>query len=189
VLEIELKAVITDERALRERIEGAGGRLRFEGRMEDRRYDLGRGELTRRDEVVRVRVQRPLGGGAPVAQLDWKGPTRHEGGYKQREELSVPVGAPDTMTEILHRLGFHAVEAIDRMIAEYALAGTTVRIERYPRMDLLVEVEGAPDAIERAIEMVGLPRSSFSFWRLADFAKAYEARTGQRAVLNDGEIA
>ena len=52
--ELELKAVIPDPAALRARLVGAGGRLQFRGRMSDRRYDRG-GELTTRDEVLRVR--------------------------------------------------------------------------------------------------------------------------------------
>jgi hypothetical protein len=93
------------------------------------------------------------------------------------------------MRTILDRLGFAPVYAIDRDIAMYDLVGAVVRIERYPRMDLLVEVEGAPESIERAIELLDVPRSSFSSWRLEEFVKAYEERTGQRARISDGDDA
>jgi hypothetical protein len=66
--------------------------------------------------------------------------------------------------------------------------GVTVRFESYPRMDVLVEVEGRPAAIERVIAVLDLPRSSFSSLRLADFAAQYEARTGQRAGLCERDM-
>ena len=36
---------------------------------------------------------------------------------------------------------------IERVISQYELDGAIVRFEEYPRMDVLVEVEGGPDAI------------------------------------------
>jgi hypothetical protein len=56
-------------------------------------------------------------------------------------------------------------------------------------MDDLVEVEGAPDAIEAAIRALGLPRESFTPERLPDFAQRFQARTGQPAALSDAELA
>jgi adenylate cyclase class IV len=93
-----------------------------------------------RDFVLRVRTYRG-GGAAPRAHLDWKGPTRIEGGYKVREEVSTPVGDPDAMTGILDRLGYVVIQEIDRDIVQYLIDGVSVRFESYPRMDVLVEVE------------------------------------------------
>jgi hypothetical protein len=78
--------------------------------------------------------------------------------------------------------------AIDREIAQYELDGAMVRFERYPRMDDLVEVEGAPASIERAIAALGLPRDGFTTDRLPEFVQRYEARTGQRAAVCDAEL-
>ena len=63
--------------------------------------------------------------------------------------------------------------------------GATVRVERYPRMDALVEVEGTPEAIEAAIAVTGLAREGFTAGRLPDFVRRYEMRTGQRAAVSD----
>jgi hypothetical protein len=68
---------------------------------------------------------------------------------------------------------------------QYALFGATVRFERYPRLDDLVEVEGAPADIERAIVAIGLPRDGYTVDRLTDFVARYEARTGRRAAICD----
>ena len=185
--ELELKAVVPDLDAARRHVEAAGGRLLFEGRLEDRRYDTGARDLGARDHVLRVRV---LDDGAERrASLDWKGPTAYEAGYKLREELSVGVGDDGALAAILERLEYVVTRAIDRRIAQYALEDATVRFERYPRMDDLVEVEGTPDGIERAARATGIPRDAFSADRLPDFARRFEARTGERAALCDADLA
>ena len=55
-------------------------------------------------------------------------------------------------------------------------------------MDVLVEVEGEPAAIESAVEALGLPRGTFSNQRLVDFVAAFEHRTGVRAATSDREF-
>ena len=60
----------------------------------------------------------------------------------------------------------------------------TVRLERYPEMDSLVEVEGDPDAIERAIVVTGIARGDFTAEALSEFVRRYEARTGAAARLS-----
>ena len=78
---------------------------------------------------------------------------------------------------------------IDRDVVQYAFERATVRFERYPRMDALVEVEGLPDDIERAIGALGMPRDAFTADRLPAFVARFEARTGERAALNRRQIA
>jgi len=185
--EVELKSVVPDLADARRRVEAAGGRLVFEGRLEDRRYDDAARTLALQDHVLRLRTYRDDSGAK--AQLDWKGPTRREGGYKVREEMSTRADDADVLAGILERLGYEVVREIDRDIAQYELAGAVVRFERYPRLDVLVEVEGAPERIENAIAVLGLPRDGFSADRLVAFAQRYEARTGQRAALSDSELA
>lgn len=185
--EVELKAAVPDLAAARAAVERAGGRLAYEGRLEDRRYDAADRALSARDHVLRLRVYR-RGGAVASAALDWKGPTEYSGGYKVREELSSGVHDPDALATVLDRLGYVVTREIDREIAQYELHGATVRFERYPRMDVLVEVEGEPDAIERAIASLGLPRDSFTSERLPAFVARYESRTGGRAAICDREL-
>ncbi len=184
--EVEVKGVVDDPAAARRRLEAAGAELVFEGRLEDRRYDTPDHLLGERDEVLRLRVYRTAGD--VRGALDWKGPTGFDGGYKVREELSSKVGDPETLAEMLGRLGYVVTREIDRRIAQYDLAGATVRFEEYPRMDVLVEVEGTPEGIERAIAVLGLPRASFNSDRLPQFVARFEARTGARAAICDREL-
>ncbi len=173
-IELELKGVVPDPDRVRAALLAAGGRISFRGRLEDRRYDRT-GELTARDEVLRVRTYLPLDG-APRAELGWKGPTaRSPEGYKRREEreLTVREGAP---AGLLEALGFEVVHAIDRYIEVFEFADGHARLEWYPRMDVLIEVEGAPAGIERVIAATGLPRGSFTNEALDAFTGRYDAR-------------
>jgi len=185
--EIELKAVVPDESLCVSRILAAGGQPVSEGRLEDRRYDFPDRRLTVRDLVLRLRLYR--NGPGTEATLDWKGAASFEAGYKHREETSVTVGDAAQMADILSALGFVVTRALDRDIRVLRLGDATLRVERFPRMDTLLEVEGPAPAIEAAIRASGLPRESFTADRLYMFVQRYEARTGQRAAICDAEAA
>jgi hypothetical protein len=81
-----------------------------------------------------------------------------------------------------------AIREIDRLISQFEFRGAVVRVERYPRMDALIEIEGEPAAIEAAIAGTVLPRSGFTPERLQDFVMRFESRTGLRAALCDREL-
>jgi predicted adenylyl cyclase CyaB len=185
--EVELKAVVDDLDGARERLENAGATLSFAGRMSDRRYDVESRELAGRDEVLRVR--RYQSSGSSKTYLDWKGPTEIQDVYKVREEISTLVEDFDSLDQMLGRLGFIVTMEIDRDIAQYQLGGATIRFETYPRMDVLVEVEGEPDAIESAIDTLAIARGQFCTDRLPIFVGRFEQRTGVRAAICDREMA
>lgn len=183
--ETELKAVVPDEQACVQRLVAAGARLVSEGRLEDRRYDYPDRRLTMGDVVLRLRVKRSVAGTS--ATLDLKGAASYEAGYKHREETSVPIGNAGQMAGILTALGYVVTRAIDRDVRVLQLGRATLRFERFPRMDTLLEIEGPEEAIEAAIVASGLPRESFTPDRLYMFVQRFEARTGQRAAICDDE--
>lgn len=184
--ELELKAVVPDAEQLRRRLREAGAEPRFHGRMTDVRYDRA-GELTLRDEVLRVRTLLHADG-AFESFVAWKGPTqRSAGGYKLREEVELPVGADPG--PLLGALGYGPVHLIEREIDTWRLGEATARLERYPRMDVLVEVEGEPAAIEHVVAVSGIPRAEFTAEPLAEFVRRFEQRTGTPAVLASGSPA
>jgi adenylate cyclase class IV len=184
--ELELKAVVTDPARLRQALLNAGAVLRFQGEMSDRRFDRS-GELTARDQVLRVRnYHHPDGRVESV--MAWKGPMRLSQGYKQREELELPIaGESDPPEALLRALGYEVVHGIDRRVEIYRLDGAILRLESYPRMDSLIEVEGEPAAIERAIQATGIPRAEFTADALTEFVRRFESRTGQTAGLTWNE--
>ena len=182
--ELEVKARITDVPELRRRLKRAGATVEFMGGMTDRRYDRGR-TLARVDEVLRLRTYRPTGRGRPHAVLTWKGAAsaRSSGRYRHRLELELEVSDAAGVHAVLTRLGFRVTMAIQRRIEVYRLGHATLRLERYPRMDILLEVEGPPSAIERAIAATGLERERFRSESLPYFMSAYRRRTGRTARL------
>jgi adenylate cyclase class IV len=184
--EVELKSVVDDVASCRRRLEAAGARLMFEGRLEDRRYDTADRRLSAADEVLRLRAYSD--GNTARASLEWKGPTRQEHGYKVRDELTASTATAADLAAILERLGYTVIGEIDRRVVQYALDHAVVRFELYPRMDTLVEVEGPPAAIERAIAALGMPRHGFTADRLLAFVQRYEARTGARAAISDRQL-
>lgn len=186
--EVELKGMLTgddDLIAARARLEEAGAELVYEGRLEDKRYDTADRALALKDHVLRLRVYR---GKTVVTSLDFKGPTTYVEGFKVRDEHTVGADDPVALAAILEAMGYVITREIDREIAQYRLAGAVIRFERYPRMDILVEVEGEPEAIERAILTLGMAREGFTTERLPDFVLKYESRTGQRAAICDREL-
>ena len=181
--ELELKAVVREPEELRRRLQEAGAELGVRGRMADVRYDRA-SELTLRDEVLRVRSFRAENG--PLTyEVAWKGPTRRSPeGYKLREEIELPAeGDPGPLLEAL---GYRPVHRIEREIETWLLGAATARLERYPRMDVLVEVEGTPSGIERVVAASGIPRSQFTAESLTEFVRRFEARTGGPAELSTG---
>ena len=184
--EVELKAVLDSWRDRSVRLERAGATRVFSGRIEDRRYDTPEQSLAGRDIVLRMRIYRGPDGAR--AELEYKGATAYEDGYKVRDEVGSTVSDPEAVAHVLSGLGYTVTRAIDRDIEQWDVEGASVRFERYPRMDDLVEVEGEPDAIERAIAALGISRSAYTAERLTDFAMRYEARTGERAALSVEEL-
>lgn len=181
--EIELKSVVPDVDALRQALDDAGAVLRFHGMMRDRRLDRG-GELSGRDEVLRVRTWIDEDGGYLLAETAWKGKTTvNPDGYKQRQEIEFTVADGTAALRMLEALGYSVVEAIDRYVEVYELDGTVARMEWFPRMDTLVEIEGTPEGIEHLIARSGLDRAQCVADSLVSFSRRYEERTGTPGIL------
>ncbi|HEU4748559.1 MAG TPA: class IV adenylate cyclase [Gemmatimonadaceae bacterium] len=186
MFEVELKAVVDDLDLRRQRMDAAGAELTFEGRLSDKRYDLPSRALAQRDEVLRVRRYETTD--SVQAHVDWKGPTDSAGAYKVREEISTVVADFKGLSSILEKLGYVVTREIDRRVVQYRCGAATVRFEVYPRMDVLVEVEGEPPVIEDAIAALGMLRGEFTTERLAVFVDRFERRTGVRAAISDREL-
>lgn len=184
--EVELKAVVTDADDKQRLLTASGAKLSFEGALHDRRYDTPESSLSQRDEVIRVRTY--SGRETSRTLLDWKGPADVSSGFKVREEISTVIGDAESLVAILGMLGYVVIREIDRQIAQYDLGDATVRFEFYPRMDTLVEVEGNPAGIERAIEALGMSRGEFTSEPLGAFVTRFERRTGVKAAISDAEL-
>jgi predicted adenylyl cyclase CyaB len=180
VIELELKAAVPDPAALRASLAAAGARAGFAGRMHDRRFDRA-GELFARDEVLRTR--RYVGPEGSRTEVTWKGPVSVDRGYKRRMELEYEVDADGVVDQVFEALGYRVSQAIDRYVEYYELGGATIRLEWYPRLDVLVEIEGDPESIEAAAAVTGQDRNEFSSDALTAFVARYEAREGRPAAI------
>ncbi|MHB1327216.1 MAG: class IV adenylate cyclase [Gemmatimonadales bacterium] len=187
MIERELKAVVADPDRLRHALDAAGAVRGFAGMMTDRRYDRD-GQLGLRDEVLRIRTYRNSSDGSVSCQLGWKGPARVEDGYKLRAEHEITTGDALEAQAIVVALGYREIHAIDRLVEYYELEDAVVRLEWYPRMDVLVEVEGSVEGIERAVARLGIARGEYSADALANFAQRYESRTGQVAAVSLAQL-
>ena len=181
--ELELKARVDDPDQLRRALLAAGAELVYRGAMMDRRFDR-RGRLERRDEVVRLRVYHPHDRSPEWGVIGWKGPVRRKGEYRARAEWESHVDDPRAVLVILRHMGYKISARVDRAVEQYRLGDATLRIEWYPAMDVLLEVEGVPEAIEHAISATGLPRDAFLAESLPFFSAAYEKRTGRTARVS-----
>ena len=179
--EIEVKARVPDLKAFEAALAQAGATVEFSGEMTDHRFDR-KGRLADKDEMLRLRIYRPQQG-ETRGELCWKGPVETQGEYRHRPEIEFGVGDPWNALALMDRLGYAESLRIERMVTVYRLGGATLRVERYPEMDVLVEVEGPPESIEKAIAATGLPRDEFLPESLPQFVDRYEERTGRRARL------
>ncbi len=155
--------------------------------MTDTRYDRD-GELAGRGEVLRLRSYR--GENGETVLIGWKGPASvTPGGLKERPELEYGIGlrrAPPGA--LLEALGYAPVQLIDRYVEYYHLERADARLEWYPRMDTLIEIEGDAEGIDAGILASGLPRAAFSPEPLVEFAARFAARTGTPAALRLAEL-
>ena len=181
--ELELKARVDDPDALRRALLAAGAQLTYRGAMLDRRFDR-KNRLKDRDEVIRLRVYHPADKSGEWGVLGWKGPVGKREGYRHREEWESRVDDPRAVLVVLRHMGYKICVRVDRAIEQYRLGDATLRLEWYPAMDVLLEVEGSPEAIEGAIAATGLSREAFLAESLPYFTAAYEERTGRTARVS-----
>ena len=186
--ELELKAVIRDLGALRAALDRVVAVRTFRGMMRDRRLDCG-GRLTALDQMLRLRTL-DAEAGTSHGEVTWKGPaTVTETGYKHREELAGDIGDGPAAFAIFEALGYQVIHAIDRFVEVWEYGGVSARLEWYPRMDPLLEIEGAPEGMERLITALGLDRSDCVPDALAEFGARYVVRTGRSALWAEVDLA
>lgn len=183
MIELELKAVVAQPEAMRAALRRVAGKPTFVGMMTDLRLDRD-GALARKGEVLRVRrLSGDDGAGSEV--FAWKGPTSvSPEGYKSREELEYQVVGEGSVKQLLEALGYAVFHRIDRHVEIFELTGATARLEWYPEMDTLMEIEGSGEAIEAAIAKLPIAHREFSPEALSRFTDRYTARTGRPARLS-----
>jgi adenylate cyclase class IV len=128
--------------------------------------------------------------GSEETRITWKGPTSVDAnGHKARRELEYEIHSDRQPPEaLLEALGYLPVFRIERYVEYCYLDQAEVRLEWYPRMDTLIEVEGSADAIEAGIRATGLDRAAFTPEALTAFADRYSARNRSPAAMTVAEL-
>lgn len=117
-------------------------------------FDLTRRPLTRSERLLRLRIV------DREAILTFKGPVPGEHRHKVRIEHETSIGDADQLRSILAGLGFEPVYRYQKYRTVYALDGVAASVDETP-IGTFVELEGAPDDVDRAAAAVGARPSEF----------------------------
>ncbi|HPQ17134.1 MAG TPA: class IV adenylate cyclase, partial [Bryobacteraceae bacterium] len=120
-------------------------------------------ELRKTGQVLRVRQcgRRVL--------LTYKGPATR-GRHKSREELETEAGDAQAIAAILSRLGFQPVFRYEKYRTEYAgKKGGVATLDETP-IGVFLELEGAPDWIDRTAARLGFTPADYI---TASYARLY----------------
>jgi len=155
--EIEAKVRIADPEAFRRRMaerSESGGETVLE---DNRLFDDPAETLRRRGAALRVREERPAGGGEPLrATLTYKGP-RAEGELKKREEIEVEVQAPGPLAAVFEAMGLRESFRYQKRRSVWRVGECEIALDELPHLGWFVEIEGPTERSVRAgIEDLGL---------------------------------
>ncbi|HEX6849959.1 MAG TPA: class IV adenylate cyclase [Candidatus Polarisedimenticolaceae bacterium] len=170
--ETEVKLPFESTRAAREALSRAGARLEVARSFEDNRiYDRGDGSLERDGLVLRLRVDD--GGG----RITFKGPVEGERRHKARVEHETVVGDPDAAHRLLEGLGYRVAWRYQKYRTTYRLHDVEAMLDETP-IGCWVELEGEPDAIDRAAARLGIPPDRYVTDTYRDLAVRHARERG-----------
>ena len=176
--EVEVKLRVPDLAALRRRLARLRLRPAATGRVHEMNtlFDTPQGGLAKHGQLLRLRIEEPPGkprgsamAGQKLAVLTYKGPSVRANPpgstpgarYKIREELEAPVADPGQLQAILEALGLKGWFRYEKFRTRYELpsayrwaGGLQVELDETP-IGVFVELEGPPEAIDRAAKLLG----------------------------------
>jgi adenylate cyclase, class 2 len=137
----------------------------------DQVFDREDTELKRADKLLRLRRT------GSRAMITYKGPSRRER-YKSREEIEFDVSNSDAMTEVLDRLGYLPCFRYEKYRTKFAAPGENgvVTIDETP-IGIFLELEGAPDWIDRTAARLGLSPDQYLTSSYASLYREYRQKT------------
>jgi adenylate cyclase class 2 len=171
-IEIEVKIKVENLAAVEWKLKAAGATLKA-GRVHERnvRYEDSGETFTAAARVLRLRQDTQV-------HLTYKEPHDPVGGDAwARTELEVTVSDFETADLLLHKLGFHVAWIYEKYRTTYEFEDCEVVLDEMP-FGAFIEVEGQPDAIQRALAALGLadaPRITASY---SDLFFRLKARLG-----------
>jgi adenylate cyclase class 2 len=184
--ETEVKLKIDDVRAFQRALKRLGARPCGRGtdrvREENLLFDTPDGGLSKQGQLLRIRTELPDGKGkrggkeSPRVVLTFKRPTEESThreaaalrrDYQVREELELEVADGVTLGRIFAGLGMRSWFRYEKLRTTYKLPGSKawakdllIELDETP-IGTFVELEGPPDAIDRAAQELGFSKRDY----------------------------
>jgi adenylate cyclase class 2 len=136
--ELEVKYHVNDLSRCQERLQDLGAVL-VKPRILERnlRFDTPGGELTKKEQVLRLRQD-------DAAKVTYKGPSMDEQGARLRQEYEFSVSDFQAAKKLFEALGFHVFMLYEKFRTTYRFEGVEIVLDEMPYGEFL-EIEG-PDA-------------------------------------------
>ena len=173
--EIEIKLRAGDVTAIigkLRRIRAASG-----GRVHERNtlYDTPDSYFRRTGRLLRVRIETPAASGAikagrgqAVVTFKAPAPVERNTRYKEKLETETAIRRPERWKEALRSLGFRSGFEYEKYRSAYRLRGLHICLDETP-VGTFLELEGQPQAIDRAARRLGYAPSEYirgTYWDL-----------------------
>jgi len=153
--ENEIKLAFPSPETAVRRLLDAGARVVHARAFEDNTlFDLADRPLTKSGRLLRLRDF----DGAAI--LTFKAPVLGEHRHKVKIEHETAVSDPEALRSILRALGFEVVYRYQKYRAIYELHAVVAALDETP-LGTFVELEGAPDDVDRAAAALGAGPSDF----------------------------
>jgi adenylate cyclase class 2 len=158
MMEYEVKIRVADLSPVRARLASLGIRPAATLTERDLYFNSPARDFGVTDEALRIRLSEE------GTSLTYKGPRLGLAGIKAREEIVVPVGSGEALSEILLRLGFTRTAMVEKTRESYRVEGTSVALDEVKGLGSFVEIEAPPGLrgdeaaalIGRAREFLGI---------------------------------
>ena len=153
--ETEIKLRFESPEAALRCLDGLGGRLIQPREFEDNIvYDRDGNPLKAAGRLLRLRRS------GQTALLTYKAPVAGDHRHKVRQEEETVVEDPAAVEAMLEGLGFRPIYRYQKYRTLFEIGALHVCLDETP-LGCYVELEGPPDQIDRAAEVMGMPRERY----------------------------
>lgn len=142
MIEVEIKARITDKKEAFEKIIELGGVYSHSEKQHDIYFNGDNTDFRKTDEALRIR-QIPDGDDFKKI-LTYKGP-KLGGETKTRKEVEVEIKDTDSMAEILVNLGYKPSAIVDKVRRVFKYGDYTITIDKLNQLGYFMEIESVID--------------------------------------------
>jgi len=181
--EIEIKLPVSDLPALLERLQNLGAVGRGRVLEINTLYDTPESDLRRADLLLRLRTETPAGSAlvppglasavitskaAPLVERPKAGRKAPKARYKEKLERELAIQHPDRWVRRLRSLGFGPAFCYEKYRTSFRLPKLHMDLDETPVGNFL-ELEGSPEAIERAAGALGYASRDYlraTYWDL-----------------------